>query len=703
MKRRINTNKIKYSWIVLTCILLFFIVLILRLSYLSVSKTIDGINVKAFAESRNSKKETIFAKRGNVYDNESNILAQTINSYTVIAYLSSSRGNGNYVVDKENTAEKLSELINMKPETILYLLNKDSYQVELGPGGRGITELTKAKIDELDLDGIGFIPSYKRYYPNGNFASYLLGYVQIKDAGDMVGEMGVELQYNDILKGEDGYHEYQQDLYGYKIANTTEIVEDAKNGVDIYLTIDSNIQFFLERTAAEVYEKYNPEWLLVVVADAKTGGILGSTSYPSFDPNTKNITNYLNPLISYSYEPGSTMKTYTYMATMEKGVYDGDAKFTSGSIAYGSNIISDANKKGWGVLTYDQGYTKSANTGVSNLTKSYITGPELKAYFEKMGFGTKTGIELPGEKSGSLNFYYPFEVANAAFGQGISTTPIQNVQALTAISNNGILLKPYIVEKIVDSNNGNILYFGSKTELGQVASTETVDKMKQLMYDVVNGSAEYSTGTYYKQKGLDIIAKTGTAQYINPNTGKYYYDDINYIKSFAGMFPKDNPQYIVYASVKRAVNYNVLPALVNPVIKDIANYKGIYIDDSKNENIVNFKMPNLLNKTVNYAQTYFEGLTKRITIIGNGNKIINQYPLSNVDVDNVDRIFLITDSDDYSFPNIKRWSLKDVKTLCNIMNIELTHEGTGYVNSYDATNIGNNNSKLSAVFENSIE
>ncbi len=703
MKRGINTNKVTYNKFVLIAVLLFFVVTIYRMSVLSLSNTVDGVDLQAFASARNSSKETIYAKRGTIFDSESNILAQTINSYTVIAYLSETRGNGNYVIDKEDTAQKLSEIINMKYETILALLNRDAYQVELGPGGRGITELTKEKIVDLKLAGIGFDPTYKRYYPNGNFASYILGYVQIKDSGEIVGEMGVELAYNDQLKGTDGSYEYQQDLYGYKMANTPEVVINAEDGVDIYLTIDSNIQFFLERTASEVYEQYDPEWLVAVVADAKTGAILGSTSYPSFDPNIKDITNYLNPLVSFAYEPGSTMKTWTYMAVMEKGVYDGDATFTSGSISFGSNVISDANKKGWGVLTYDQGYTKSANTAVSNLTKSYITGVELKAYYEKLGFGTKTGIELLNEVNGSLGFYYPFEVANAAFGQGINTTPIQNIQALTSISNNGVLLKPYIVEKVVDSNNGNIIYYGGKTELGTVASLDTVENIKELMYQVVNGDSEYSTGTGYKQTGLDIIAKTGTAQYINPTTGTYYYDGYNYIRSFAGMFPKDNPQYIVYVAIKRPSSSTSLYRLVNPLIKDIANYKGIYIDSSKNEDIIKFDMPNLLNKTVIYVDSYFENLSKKVIIIGDGKKVINQYPLSGTSIDNLEKIIVITNSEDYKIPNIKNWSLKEVTTLCKLLNISLEYEGSGYVYSYDTSELSNNNKKLSIILKNSIE
>lgn len=703
MKRRMNTNSVKYNKFVLIAVLLFFVVIIYRMSVLSLSKTIDGVDVQAFASARNSNKEVIYAKRGTVYDSESNVLAQTINSYTVVAYLSNTRGNGNYVNDKEDTALKLSEIINMEYETILALLTRNAYQVELGPGGRGITELTKEKIVELNLPGIGFIPSYKRYYPNGNFASYVLGYVQIRDSGEMVGELGVELAYNNQLKGTDGSYEYQQDLYGYKMANTTEIVVNAQDGVDIYLTIDSNIQFFLERTAAEVYEQYNPEWLIAVVADAKTGAILGSTSYPSFDPNIKNITNYLNPLVSFAYEPGSIMKTFTYMAVMEKGVYDGDATFTSGSIAYGGDVISDYDPKGWGVLTYDQGYTKSANTGASNLTKSYINGVELKAYYEKLGFGSKTGIELLNESTGALGFYYPFEVANAAFGQGITTTPIQQIQALTTISNNGMLLKPYIVEKVVDSNNGNIIYYGGKEELGQVASTETIEKMKELMYQVVNGDSAYSTGTGYKQTGLDIMAKTGTAQYINPKTGRYYYGDSNYIRSFSGIFPKDNPQYIVFVSIKRPTSSTSLYRMVNPLIKDIANYKGIYADSSKNEEIIEFTMPNLLNKTPTYVNSYFENLTKKVYIIGDGTKVISQYPSSGDSIDSLERIFVITDSEDYQIPNIKNWSLKEITTLCKLLNITLKYEGTGYIYSYDTSGLSNNNKRLSVKLKNNIE
>ncbi|MBR6113367.1 MAG: penicillin-binding protein, partial [Bacilli bacterium] len=363
MKKRLNINKIKINKLILIFILLFFVAVIGRVTVLALATEVDGVNLKSFMSSRNTRKKTEFAKRGNIYDSSGNILAQTVNSYTIIAYLSESRSKGyktpQHVVDKEATAKALAPLINTKEEVILSLLSQNLYQTELGIGGRNISELKKEQIEALHLPGISFVPSYKRYYQYDDFASYIIGYVKTSDDGEMNGEMGIEAYYNDMLKGEDGFTIYQQDVNGYKIPNTKEEVRNSKDGVNVYLTLDSNIQFFVEKYTKEAYETYNPDWALTVVLDGKTGKILGSTSYPSFNPNIKNITNYLNPLVSYSYEPGSTMKTFTYIAAMEKKVYDGNATFVSGSNKFGENIVSDWRPQGFGTITFDEGYMLS--------------------------------------------------------------------------------------------------------------------------------------------------------------------------------------------------------------------------------------------------------------------------------------------------------------------------------------------------------
>lgn len=681
MKRRLNVNKVRVSKLLIAFILLFFVVVIARLLYLGISPKIDGIDLKTFVANRNTRKKTTYAKRGTIYDSSSNVLARTINSYTVIAYLSESRSKGfktpQHVVDKEKTAKELSPILGMSEEAILYLLNRNAYQVELGPGGRGITELKKEEIEKLKLPGISFISSYKRYYQNDDFASYILGYVKTTDDGEMIGEMGIEQYYNDMLKGKDGFIVYQQDVNGYKIPNTKEEVKESKDGVDIYLTIDSNIQFFVEKYSKEAYEQYPCDWLFAVVADAKTGAILGSTSYPSFNPNIKNITNYLNPLVSFAIEPGSTMKIFTYMATMEKKMYDGNKTFKSGSIKIGENTIYDWKTDGFGEITYDEGFMLSSNVGISYLTKDYFTGSELKEYFKKWGFGQKTGIELPYELTGTLNEKNnkAIEIANAGFGQGITVTPIQMVQALTMIANNGVMLKPYIVSKIVDEEDA-LVYEGKRTELGKVASSETVNNIKELMYKVIYNDLYYSTGASYRMDGYDLIGKTGTAQYTNPYTGRYYYDNVNYIRSFAGMFPKDDPEIIVYVATKKTYTQKGVSNIVKGLVKDIANYRSIF----KNEetNATTFKIDDYSNQNLMMVLDNLKDKFKDIVVIGDGDKIVDTYPKNKV-VSKDEKIFILTNSKNIEIPDFIGYSKREVDTYKKLTGIDITLEGNGYV------------------------
>lgn len=679
MKRN---EKIVFKKPVLIFLFLFFIVVIVRLLYLSLSPKVDNIDLKEFASNRNTTKKIIYAKRGNIYDSSKNLLAQTVNSYTLIAHLKPSHKSeeGTTIVDKKKTAKELAPIINMTKEQILKLLNKDANQVELGPGGRGLSEVKKEQIDKLNITGLSFIVSQKRYYPNDEFLSYVLGYVTDKN-GNMTGEMGIEKYYNTELSGKNGSHEYQKDLKGYKIPNTPEVTIDAIDGVDVHLTIDNNIQYFVETISKDSYQKNKPEWLITTIMDAKTGAILGTTSYPSFDPNKKDMKNYMNPLVSYAFEPGSTMKVFTYMTVLEKGNYDGNETFKSGKIGFKNtkDTVSDWNSKGWGVINYDMGFTLSSNVGIVELTNKKITGGELKDYLLKLGFSKKTGISLPNELSGKVNFRYPIEIANAGFGQGITTTPIQMLQAITPIANDGNMLKPYIVKKIVDSNNKTI-YEGKREVVGKVASTKTVDKMKELMYNVINDAPDRATGTRYKIEGYDIIGKTGTAQYINPKTGKYVTGEGNYIRSFIGMFPKDDPEIIIYIAMKDPITLGAgLPETTKKLIKDISNYRGMYKDLRVDTTLSNHIMPNLLNKNVEDIKELINSKFKKVYIVGDGKKVLNQYPKYNQTVNASNTIFLITNYKELKLPDLTNLALKDVIILTNMLKLDLEYIGTGYV------------------------
>ena len=687
MKKK-RKNTIKYSKLFIFGSLLLFCLMIGRVVQLGLSAEVDGVDLKKLASQRTTRTDIEEAKRGTIYSVNGDVLAQNVSSYTLIAYLDSSRTTNKkkpqHVVDKEDTATKLAPILGMEKEEVLHFLNKEGlYQTEFGSKGRGLTELVKTQIDALNLPGLDFIESFKRYYPKGNFASYTIGYTKnSEEDSTMKGEMGIEKQYNEILKGEDGYTTYQKDLKGYKIANTPVIQKDAVQGKDIYLTIDSNIQFFLEQAINNADKEYDWNWFTITVMDAKSGAILGTSSSPSFDPNTRNITNYLNLFMSSPYEPGSTMKTFTYMAAMENGVYDGNETYKSGVyVTSDGTEIGDWNRNGWGVISFDKGYAMSSNVGVINIINRHMSSVMLRQYFKKLGFGRRTGIELPNESKGNLEFKYETEIYNAGFGQGITTTPVQNVKAMTPLTNDGMLLKPYIVSKIVDSDTGEIVLENKREEIERVASTNTIQKMLSLMDDCVNGIG--NTGSGYRIDGGELIGKTGTAQIANEHGGGYLSGKEDIISSFSGIYPKSNPQIIIYASVARPSGGSQKPVsnAVKEIVQNISKYYGNSDSSQSSITISSYEVPNFTNKKIDVSKLLLETSGMRYTIIGNGDKVIRQSPVNGDVITNQDTIYLITNDANLVVPNVVGLSGKVAKDLLQKMGLIVHLDGVGYVTS----------------------
>ncbi len=665
----------------LGAIVLLFAIISGKIIYIAVSPTVDGKNLKELAENNQTAKKIIRANRGHIYDSVGEVLAQDVRAYTVIAYLSEKRttdkSNPKHVVDKKRTADELSKLINMSPEYILGLLNNDVFQVELGPGGRGITELKKQQIEKLELPGIDFIPTVKRDYPYGDFASYIIGYARKNDQEEIIGEMGIELKYNEELKGLDGSLIYQKDAYGYQIAKTPQTLLSATDGYDIHLTIDSNIQMYLENAMMEL-EKKVLEWGTITIADGKTGAIVGSASYPSFNPNILKISNYNNPLTSYAYEPGSTMKIFSFMAAIENGLYNGEEKYNSGNIKVDDYIIKDWNNIGWGTIPFDTGFTYSSNTAAVRLAQK-LGRDKLTDFYESLGFAKPTGIELPNEYSGKIEMIAESELVSSAYGQGITTTPVQQIQALTTLTNNGTTLKPYIISKIVDSKTNNIIHKGQKTELKKVASKETISKIINLMDLTVNGEDPAVTGRKYKTDAVRLIGKTGTAQYID-SSGKYTDGNYRNIKSFAGVFPKDNPKYIIYVSLKNFGGSTIdLSKVVKSVVESIAKYKNIEERQTDTDNTKIIKIDNHINKKVIEVTNKLNQLKLTPVIIGNGDTIIKQYPLIGTAVITNSKVFLLTNGSEIVMPNVIGWNSSEVLSLVNIMKLSYNIDGYGKV------------------------
>ena len=694
-----NTNQKNKTWkfpkkffkFFLICIFLLY----LKFAYLSLSPTIYCKNMSEFASKRNTVKKTVEAKRGSIYDVEGNSLAINVSSYTIVVSLpkSSVYTGEDYVHDVDATATALAPILGTDEEFLKQKLSQDKYQVELGAYGRGLTELKKEEIVSLNLPGIHFTESQKRFYPNGDFASYIIGYAKNKEVttyddennetitNQITGELGIESKYNTELSGTNGYLEYQRNKYGYKITGTQEKSVEAKNGNDIYLTIDSNIERFTESAVKDI-ENYNPEWALITVMDAKTGDILAASSTPSYDPNIKDIKDYENPLVSKVYEPGSVMKIYTYMCALENGVYNGDETFTSGHYVIGEHTINDWYNPGWGNITFDKGFEYSSNVGIANLLQKQngLTKKQLKECFKKYGFGETTGIELSNESKGNIKFNYTVEYVNAGFGQGISTTAIQQLKALTLISNNGKMLKPHIVSKIVDSNTNKTIYERKIEETSQIVKTSTVDKIKELMYNVVHGTDPGSTGYIYRIDGFDIIGKTGTSQIYNTSTGTYSTGDNDYIFSFAGMYPKDDPEIIIYAAMKKPTwgKSSGLYKNVKSLMENIAKYKNMFTEVTERKTTT-YQVSSYLGRTVEEVKNILDQNGIASVFIGDGNYITNQSVEKNTILAPSEKIVFLTNSTQYKMPNIIGWSRKEVIELFELLNLKYNIEGNGYV------------------------
>ena len=688
MKKNSRVRRIKLnSKLTMTIVGFFFCVIVIKLCYVVLSPNVDGIDLTQFADSRNTAKETLYADRGVIYDVNGKPLAKNANSYKIIAILSPSRttdmSNPEHVVDKERTAEAMctvlatEETMEQCKSDLIGYFSQDLYQAELGNWGR-ISEDERQALLALDLPGIMFETlAKKRQYINSSWASYILGYARSNNEGEIVGEMGIESYFNEELSGKNGYVEYQKDAYGYKMATSSEIREDAVPGSDIYLSIDSDVQNILENSITNFSKDKELEWAIFVVMDAKTGAIVGSATNPNFNPNTlDNLESYLNPLVGYQYEPGSTMKIFSWLAALENGIYNGDDTFLSGSVTLSDGTkIKDFNNVGWGTINYDTGFAYSSNVAATNLGLK-LGSAKLSDFYDLCGFGEKTGITLPREEAGSIDFMYESELANASFGQGISVIPIQLLQAMSAFANDGVMVKPYIVSKIVDSN-GNVTMESKRTEVERIASSESINKMKELMYNVVYNSFSYNKG--YAPSNVTIAGKTGTAQIASP-TGGYLTGEYDYIKSFLGMFPYEDPQYVFYFATKQFKgSSNDIYHAVSSTIEDVANIVEVTkgqsdVDSSKIIEISQY----ISRETANVVED-LKKLGLSPVVIGNGTYVTNQYPLKGSKVISGSKVFIQTNDTTITMPDVAGWSTNELIRFCDFIGLSYTLNGYGKV------------------------
>lgn len=658
---------------------LLFFLLLLRFLYIQATGHVHGQSLKKWAEVKHNKKGVLEATRGTIYDQNGEVLAQDTTAYKLVALL---KGDER-VEDKEETARKLALVLDLSEEEILARLNSPAYQVEFGSAGRNLTKEQKEKIEKMKLKGLLFIDGKTRIYPNGDFASYVIGYAKANDKDIMQGQFGIEKSLDKYLHSKNGNISYKGDSRG--LATGEEKIIPPKNGKDVYLTIDQHIQSFLEDAMTEAAEHYKPSMLLGIVADPKTGKILAMSSRPSYDPNKRDIEYFLNDPIAYAYEPGSTMKVFTLAAAINEGVYNGQEYYQSGRYPVGNSSIGDHNGgAGWGSITFDEGVQRSSNVAFAILAEQKLGFDRLQQYINRFHLNEKTGIDLSGESGNTILFDKPIQKITTAFGQGSTVTPIQQIQAATAIANDGKMMKPYVIDRIVDPETKKVIKQTSPEVVGKPITKSTAEKTRQLLETVV--TSPKGTGGAYKIDGYSVAGKTGTAQIPDPEGKGYMTGRENYIFSFLGMAPTSDPQLIVYVAIKQPKlkddEYGAAPLsdIFKSVTKNSLQYLKIKPTEVKEPKKLaereNVKVPNAVNQTVEAGRLLLEKEGLRPVVLGQGT-IEKQMPQAGDSVLKGERILLAGTAN--KMPNISGWSLRDVMNLAHVLELQLKTSGKGYV------------------------
>lgn len=610
--------------IVLVVIILLFILIIGKVFYIQV---IDYNKLNAYANRLWSRNLPIEANRGIIYDTNGVVLASNVTTTSLILI-------PNQIENKEETARALAEILNVSYEDMYAHVSKKTSIERVHPEGRRLSYEVADKINALKISGVYLVKESKRYYPFDTLMAHTIGFVGI----DNQGLSGLELMYDDYLTGSYGAIKYYGDAKGNRLS-LNEIYEKPQDGINMTLTINYEIQSSLERELDNAVLKYNPDQALGIVMDPKTGEILAMASRPTFSPSeyqnytTEEINRNL-PIWS-TYEPGSTFKIITLAASLEEKIVDLEKdRFTD----TGSIKVENANLHCWkhgghGDQSFLEVVENSCNPGFVVLGQR-LGKEKLFSYIDRFGFGKKTGIDLNGEGSGiifNLDRVGPVELATTAFGQGVSVTPIQQVTAVSAAINGGILYKPYVVKSLNEPETNTVIEQNSPTVVRRVISEETSEKVRHTLESVVTNG----TGRPAFIDGYRVGGKTGTAQKVKDG----HYMVGNYIVSFMGFVPADDPQVVVYIAIDNAKGVTqfggtVAAPIARNVLLDCIDILNIEKREGWSEKEYNYldrvyyDIPNVVGMTSKEA---VKALGKfKVEFSGSGERVIYQSPEAGV-------------------------------------------------------------------------
>lgn len=720
--KKINAQSIDRLIVVAIAIGSVIGLLLVKMLYLTVIK---GPELAEEAETQWKSEMNLTAMRGNIVDRNGSILVTSTNVYRIEVDMDTLK---TYIEDEKTTVEKVSsdlaEALGASYDDIYGKLSDEENKFIIL--SKGLEKDVIDKVKSLEIRGLVYYDEIERYYPNGNYLSQVLGIIN----SEGVGLTGLELQYDDYLSGLSGIRIGGVDAYSNDLPFVSGKQTNAINGKDIVTTIDENLQYYAELVANEGLETYKAKRVSITIMNPNNGEILAMASTPGYDPNdpyegyenfegdTENdkIQNmWRNSIVSDTYEPGSTFKIITMAAAMEEGlIHDDDVFVCNGSKTFGDVNVHCWNLSGHGEQTAAEILKNSCNVGFMELG-ARLGAEKLNEYIKKLGFGSITGIDLPGEAEGivkSTNSISDIDLATIAFGQTNTLNALQLLTAVNAVANGGNLIQPHIVKEIThkDSNGNTIV---DKTIEGKTTENVLSEKTSATLREYLERTATQDAGAGTFVQGYDIGGKTGTAQKVDIETGSYSAD--KYIASMVAMTPVDDPQLTVYISVDEpstGVYYG--GQVASPLMKKLFSHIFAYIESptgkasySISKDVV---IPEVRGKSIEKAKSILEENGLGCEINGDGNTIVSINPYPGTTVKAGSKITLTASSkssidNKIIMPDLAGTTVEFAINLLDNLGLQYEYEGSGKVveQSISSGELISSGTKVKLVFKEESE
>ena len=670
-----------------------------------------GVDLVKEASKVHQTTKTVPAKRGTIYDRNGTPIAEDATSYNIYAIIDKEykSANGKILYVEESQYSKVAEVfhkyLDMEESYVKEQLSQPNLkQVSFGAKGNGITYANmmsiKQDLESAKVEGINFTTSPNRSYPNGKFASSFIGLAQLHENEDgsksLIGTSGVESSLNSLLAGTDGIITYEKDRLGNIVPGTEQVTRQTVNGKDVYTTLSSPLQSFMESQMDAFQGKLKGKYMTATLVSAKTGEILATTQRPTFNADTKEgITEdfvWRDILYQSNYEPGSGMKVMTLASSIDNNTFPSGEYFNSSEFK-----IADATTRDWdvnaglttgGMMTFLQGFAHSSNVGMSLLEQKMGDATWLD-YLKRFKFGVPTRFGLTDEYAGQLPADNIVSIAQSSFGQGISVTQTQMLRAFTAIANDGVMLEPKFISAIYDTNNQSVRK-SQKEIVGNPVSKEAASTTRNHMILVGTDPLYGTMYNHYTGKpiitvpGQNVAVKSGTAQIADEKNGGYLVGSTNYIFSVVTMNPAENPDFILYVTVQQPEHFSNpwFGEFANPILERASAMKESLNLQSTAKNLdqvtttTSYSMPATKDYSPgDLAEELRRNLVQPI-VIGSGTKIKESSVSEGTNLDANEKVLLLSDKVE-EMPDLYGWSKKNVETFAKWLNLEVEFEGSG--------------------------